>query len=102
MKLLNKRAVITGGARGIGLAIAQRYLAEGASVVVADIDAKAIEDALTTLQQDASAERVMGVVLNVCDQALSMPWWRASPSALVALIFWSITRRCSIWRRCWK
>ena len=68
MKLLNKRAVITGGARGIGLAIAQRYLAEGASVVVADIDAKAIEDALTTLQQDASAERVMGVVLNVCDQ----------------------------------
>ncbi len=34
MKLLNKRAVITGGARGIGLAIAQRYLAEGASVVV--------------------------------------------------------------------
>jgi D-sorbitol dehydrogenase (acceptor) len=68
MKLLNKRAVITGGARGIGLAIAQRYLAEGASVVVADIDAKAIEDALTTLQQDTSAERVMGVVLNVCDQ----------------------------------
>ena len=48
MKLLNKRAVITGGARGIGLAIAQRYLAEGANVVVADIDAKAIEDYLWT------------------------------------------------------
>lgn len=69
MKLLNKRAVITGGARGIGLAIAQRYLAEGAKVIVADIDAHAIDDALATLQQDASAERVMGVVLNVCDQA---------------------------------
>ncbi len=69
MKLLNKRAVITGGARGIGLAIAQRYLAEGAKVIVADIDASAIDDALATLQQDASAERVMGVVLNVCDQA---------------------------------
>ncbi len=69
MKLLNKRAVITGGARGIGLAIAQRYLAEGAKVIVADIDALAIDDALATLQQDASAERVMGVVLNVCDQA---------------------------------
>ncbi|MFC7368213.1 L-iditol 2-dehydrogenase [Vreelandella zhaodongensis] len=69
MKLLNKRAVITGGARGIGLAIAQRYLAEGANVIVADIDAHAIDDALATLQQDASAERVMGVVLNVCDQA---------------------------------
>ncbi|CAH1041637.1 L-iditol 2-dehydrogenase [Halomonas sp. TD01] len=69
MKLLNKRAVITGGARGIGLAIAQRYLAEGANIIVADIDANAIDDALATLQQDASAERVMGVVLNVCDQA---------------------------------
>jgi len=69
MKLLNKRAVITGGARGIGLAIAQRYLAEGANVIVADIDANAIDDALAKLQQDASAERVMGVVLNVCDQA---------------------------------
>ena len=68
MQLDKKVVAITGGARGIGLAIAQRYLAEGASVVVADIDAKAIEDALTTLQQDASAERVMGVVLNVCDQ----------------------------------
>ena len=43
MQLDKKVVAITGGARGIGLAIAQRYLAEGASVVVADIDAKAIE-----------------------------------------------------------
>lgn len=69
MKLRDKRAVITGGARGIGLAIAQRYLLEGASVVVADIDARAVDEALITLQQDADAERVMGAVLNVCDQA---------------------------------
>lgn len=69
MKLRDKRAVITGGARGIGLAIAQRYLLEGASVAVADIDARAVDEALITLQQDADAERVMGVVLNVCNQA---------------------------------
>ncbi|GGW45402.1 L-iditol 2-dehydrogenase [Vreelandella hamiltonii] len=69
MKLRDKRAVITGGARGIGLAIARRYLLEGASVVVADIDARAVDEALITLQQDTDAERVMGVVLNVCDQA---------------------------------
>ena len=68
MKLNNKIAVITGGARGIGLAIAQRYLSEGASVVVADIDRAAIDDALATLQQQAPAEKVMGVELNVCDQ----------------------------------
>tara|TARA_R110000796_G_C14522120_1_gene431007 strand:- start:632 stop:1417 length:786 start_codon:yes stop_codon:yes gene_type:complete len=69
MKLIDKTAVITGGARGIGLAIAQRYLSEGASVVVADIDRGAIDDAVATLQQLGLAEKVMGVALNVCDQS---------------------------------
>lgn len=69
MKLTNKIAVITGGARGIGLAIAQRYLSEGASVVVADIDRGAIGAGLATLEQQATVEKMMGVELNVCDQA---------------------------------
>ena len=38
MKLTDKIAIVTGGARGIGLAIAKRYVAEGAGVVIADID----------------------------------------------------------------
>ena len=38
MKLTDKVAIVTGGARGIGLAIAKRYVAEGASVVIADVD----------------------------------------------------------------
>ena len=33
-----KTAIVTGGARGIGLAIAKRFVAEGARVVIADID----------------------------------------------------------------
>ncbi|MGM0855613.1 MAG: L-iditol 2-dehydrogenase [Pseudomonadota bacterium] len=69
MKLTNKVAVVTGGAKGIGLAIAQRYLAEGASVVVADIDTAAIDEAVSQLRQDVDAERVLGVELNVCDTA---------------------------------
>jgi NAD(P)-dependent dehydrogenase (short-subunit alcohol dehydrogenase family) len=36
--LEGKTAIVTGGARGIGLAIAKRYVAEGARVVIADID----------------------------------------------------------------
>jgi glucose 1-dehydrogenase len=37
MKLKNKIAIITGAARGIGLACAERFIAEGAKVVITDI-----------------------------------------------------------------
>ncbi|MDX5376752.1 MAG: L-iditol 2-dehydrogenase [Halomonas sp.] len=66
MKLQDKVAVITGGARGIGLAIAERYLAEGARVAVADIDVAAVEEAVAGLRP-LGADRVMGVRLDVCD-----------------------------------
>ena len=37
MKLQNRIALITGAARGIGLAIAERFVAEGAIVTIADV-----------------------------------------------------------------
>lgn len=37
MRLKEKIAVVTGGSQGLGMAIARRFLAEGAKVVVADI-----------------------------------------------------------------
>jgi glucose 1-dehydrogenase len=48
MSLENKVAIVTGGARGIGFAVAKRFAKDGARVVVADIDedagSRAVED----------------------------------------------------------
>ena len=49
MRLSGKIALVTGGASGLGEAIARRFVAEGASVIIADIDAangQAVADAL--------------------------------------------------------
>ena len=44
MKLQDKVALVTGGASGIGLAIATRFVAEGAKVMLADVNAAAAEE----------------------------------------------------------
>ena len=44
MRFAGKNAVVTGGAQGLGAATAQRLAAEGAHVVIADIDAAAAQE----------------------------------------------------------
>jgi 3-oxoacyl-[acyl-carrier protein] reductase len=53
--LQDKVAVVTGAAQGIGLAIAQAFVGEGARVVIGDIDADAAARAVTELGGDAVA-----------------------------------------------
>src|SRR3954453_15037990 len=51
MRLKDKIAIVTGGAHGIGHAIARRYVAEGARVTIADVDAEAGAGAAHALGQ---------------------------------------------------
>lgn len=65
MGLLEGRtAVITGGAQGIGYAIAEAYVAEGANIVIADIRE---ESAQTALEQLGVPETGLAVRCDVAD-----------------------------------
>jgi 3-oxoacyl-[acyl-carrier protein] reductase len=62
--LTGQTAVVTGGAQGLGFAIAERFISEGARVVLGDLDLGATEGAAKQLGRDSKD----GVALAVrCD-----------------------------------
>ena len=65
MRLENKVAIITGGAVGIGLGIAERFVVEGAKVLLFDVDGKALQEAVTKIG------RGPGTVQQFCGDATS-------------------------------
>jgi acetoin reductase-like protein len=64
MKLKNKIAIVTGGAKGIGEAIVRAYAAEGARIVIADV----AEDKAQSLARDIGND-ALAVRLDVRDPA---------------------------------
>lgn len=62
--LKNKTAVVTGGTRGIGLAIVKTYLENGANVAVAGSRQETVEKALAQLT--GYGDRVMGIWPDLC------------------------------------
>jgi rhamnulose-1-phosphate aldolase/alcohol dehydrogenase len=67
--LAGRIAFVTGGAGGIGSATAERFLREGACVVLADIDAAALEETRAALAVRHSADVVRTVEMDVTDEA---------------------------------
>jgi len=63
-RLTGRTALVTGSATGIGFAVAERFVAEGARVVIADRDAAAAGRAVEALGASARA-----VVLDIADEA---------------------------------
>jgi NAD(P)-dependent dehydrogenase (short-subunit alcohol dehydrogenase family) len=62
MRFSNKTVIITGGAGGIGLAIGNRFLAEGANVVLADLKMENLQNAQKSIKADAAK-----LLLSECD-----------------------------------
>src|SRR6516164_515690 len=57
MKLAGKRALITGGNSGIGLATARLFIAEGAEVAITGRDQKTLDEAVAELGPRARGYR---------------------------------------------
>src|SRR5260221_12366388 len=67
MRLKDKVAIITGSARGIGQATALKFAAEGAKVVVCDLDRKAVDQVVAEIAGQGG--QAIGFTVNVTDKA---------------------------------
>ena len=101
-----KAAVVTGGAQGIGLACARRFLDEGGRVLVADIRAEADAGAVSALGGRADLRYVRTdateraeVDRRIAAKKRNQPWLqprkaaRALRPALRALLAWDVAGR---------
>ncbi|MGC1259761.1 MAG: 3-hydroxybutyrate dehydrogenase [Jannaschia helgolandensis] len=68
MNLNGKVCIITGSASGIGKAIAERYVADGAKVAIADLRLDAAKATAEELTKNGKGEAI-GVEMNVTDEA---------------------------------
>lgn len=66
MRLNGKVAIVTGGAQGMGRAICERYVLEGASVVIADLNPDGAQQAAQELS--GTDGKVVAVAVDVRDQ----------------------------------
>jgi rhamnulose-1-phosphate aldolase/alcohol dehydrogenase len=68
-ELARRIALVTGGASGIGRAVARRLAAEGAHVVVGDIDEAGARKTAEEIVQAVGAGRALGLAMDVTDEA---------------------------------
>jgi len=81
--LAGKRILITGGSRGIGRAIAELFVAEGANVGICSRDAAGVDKAVAEI--GASGGAIHGRAVDVADRAALESWINDSAAAMGGL-----------------
>jgi NAD(P)-dependent dehydrogenase (short-subunit alcohol dehydrogenase family) len=66
---LMHRAIVTGGSRGIGFAIAKAIVANGGKVMITGLDPVRLDAAVRSLRADADPAQVAGAAADVRDRA---------------------------------
>lgn len=72
MKLQAKSAVVTGAASGMGKAIAERFAAEGAKVIVADVNKQGAEQVAEAITSNGGTAQAVEVNVTKLDDIKSM------------------------------
>jgi 3-oxoacyl-[acyl-carrier protein] reductase len=68
-RLADRTAIITGGARGIGRATAHRFAAEGAAVMLADVETDAGREAVSSIEDEGGTAAFTETDVTDLDQA---------------------------------
>ena len=55
MRLRSKRAMVTGGASGIGRAVCELFASEGASIAIGDIDEPGARETVERIRREGGA-----------------------------------------------
>ena len=98
--LATRIALVTGAASGIGKAIATRLAAEGACVVIADLD---LEKAQAAAAEIGGTDVAVGVQADVSDEdAVAGHGRRRRARLRRRSTWWSTTPACRCPSRCWR
>jgi 3-oxoacyl-[acyl-carrier protein] reductase len=86
LKLKGLKALVTGGTKGIGLAIAQTLVAEGADVAICARDGATVEQTVANLVQlGGGAAKVLGASVDVSNGPALQNWTREVAAQLGGL-----------------
>jgi NAD(P)-dependent dehydrogenase (short-subunit alcohol dehydrogenase family) len=66
-RLSDRVALVTGAARGLGEAIAERLLAEGANVAICDVDESVLQETAARFQRKFGMHRILASATDVSD-----------------------------------